>query len=100
VPDFFEVDRLVEELAKIYATACATAWFKIEKTRPTQSQYREKVVEYMRHFEGTLATFPDKPEAKTFRDHAKAALDTEIARVLSGQNKEVERRYKYFVDYG
>ena len=99
MPDFFEVDRLVEELAKIYATACATAWFKIEKARPTQSQYREKVAEYMRHFERTLATFPDKPEANTFRDYAKAALDTEISRVIAGENKEVERRYKYFVDY-
>lgn len=99
MPDFFEVDRLVEELAKIYATACATAWFKIEKARPTQSQYREKVAEYMRHFERTLATFPDKPEANTFRDHAKATLDAEISRVIAGENKEVERRYKYFVDY-
>lgn len=100
MPDFFEVDRLVEELAKIYATACATAWFKIERAKPTLPQYREKVAEYMRHFEGTLATFPDKPEANAFREHAKNALDAEVFRVLAGQNKEVERRYKYFVDYG
>lgn len=97
--DFFEVDRLVEELAKIYATACATAWFRIEKTKPTLPEYRQKVTEYMRHFDGTLATFPDKPEANAFKEHAKAALDTEISKVLAGQNKEVEKRYKYFVDY-
>jgi hypothetical protein len=97
--DFFEVDRLVEELAKIYATACATAWFKVEKIKPTQPEYREKVAEYMKHFEHTLATFPDKPEDNAFRDHARKALDAEIARVVAGENKEVEKRYKYFVDY-
>jgi hypothetical protein len=26
-------------------------------------------------------------------------LQAEIARVLAGENKEVEKRYKYYVDY-
>lgn len=98
--DYFEVDRLVEELAKIYATACATAWFRVEKHRPTPEEYRKKVAEFMRHLEHTLATFTQQtPEAARFVGHVKKELDAEVARVLGGQNKDVEKRYKYFVDY-
>lgn len=98
--DFFEVERLIDELARLYATACATAWFKIEKKKPTEEEYRAKVVEFMRHFEYTLSAFQKTPEADIFREQAKKALEVEIERVLLGKNKEVERRFKYFVDYG
>jgi hypothetical protein len=98
--DFFEIDRLIDELARLYATACATAWFKIENKKPSQDEYRTKVAEFMRHFEYTLSTFQNTPKAESFRANAKKALEAEIEKVLAGQNKEVEKRYKYFVDYG
>jgi hypothetical protein len=97
--DFFEVDRLIDELARLYATACSTAWFKIEKQKPSKEEYRTKVVEFMRHFEYTLSSFQKTPEAEAFRTHAKSALEQEIKKVLSGQNIEVEKRYRYFVEY-
>ena len=100
MPDYFELDRLVEDLARIYATACATSWFKVTGSKkPTKEEFRAKVVEFMNHFENTLATFPNTPAAENFREHATKKLQDEILRVNSGENKEVEKRYKYFVDY-
>jgi hypothetical protein len=100
MPDYFEMDRLVEDLAKIYSTACATSWFKIMgNKRPTKEEFRSKVAEFMRHFEYTLNTFPQTPATDQLREHAKKNLENEIARVLAGENKEVEKRYKYYVDY-
>ena len=100
MPDYFELDRLVEDLAKIYSTACATSWFKVSGSkRPTKEEYRAKVVEFMKHFEYTLSTFPDTPDAERFREHVNNRLQDEISRVSSGENKEVEKRYKYYVDY-
>jgi hypothetical protein len=100
MPDYFEVDRLIGDLAKLYSTACATTWFKlIGNKRPTRDEFRGKVVEYMRHFEYTLAAFPQTPTADSFREHARKNLDIEASRVLAGENKEVEKRYKYYVDY-
>jgi hypothetical protein len=100
MPDYFEMDRLVEDLAKIYSTACATSWFKLTgNRRPTKEEFRGKVAEFMRHFEHTLAAFPETPGADLFRDHARNSLENEIAQVLAGENKEVEKRYKYYVDY-
>lgn len=101
MPDYFEIDRLVEDLAKIYSTACATSWFKIMGIkRPTKEEFRAKVAEFMKHLEHTLGTFPQTPEADQFREHTMKALEREIARVTAGENKEVEKRYKYYVDYG
>jgi hypothetical protein len=100
MPDYFELDRLVEDLAKIYSTACATSWFRVTGTKkPTKEDYRAKVIEFMKHFENTLSTFPSTPEAQEFREHATRKLHEEISRVNAGENKEVEKRYKYFVDY-
>ena len=98
--DLFEIDRLVEDLAKLYSTACATAWFKIESNkRPSQEEFRHKVVEFMKHFEYTLASFPHSPMADQFREQARKSLEREIAKVLAGENKDVEKRYRYYVDY-
>jgi hypothetical protein len=100
MPDYFEIDRLIEDLAKIYSTACATTWFKITKNKhPTKDEFRKKVVEFMKHFEYTLSTYPKSMEADHFRQYAINNLKTEMENVLAGNNKEVERRYKYYVDY-
>jgi len=98
--DYFEIDRLVEDLAKIYSTACATSWFKVSgNRRPTKEEFRNKVVEFMKHFEYTLSSFPATPEADRFKESALKALQNEIDRVVAGENREVEKRYKYYVDY-
>lgn len=101
MPDYFEIDRLVEDLAKIYSTACATSWFKVTgNKRPTKEEFRGKVVEFMKHFEYTLSAFPQQmPEAEKFQEHARKVLQAEMSRVLAGENKDVEKRYKYYVDY-
>lgn len=98
--DYFEIDRLIEDLARLYSTACATVWFKIRgNKRPSQEEFRDKVVEFMRHFEYTLASFPQTSAADQFREYARKSLEKEIAKVLAGENKDVEKRYKYYVNY-
>jgi len=98
--DYFEIHRLTEDLAKLYSTACATSWFKIAGVkRPSQEEFRHKVVEFMKHFEYTLDSFPQTSAADQFREEARKSLEKEIAKVLAGENKDVEKRYKYYVDY-
>jgi hypothetical protein len=99
--DYFEINRLVEDLAKLYSTACATSWFKImDNMHPTHEEFRGKVVEFMKHFEYTLASFPHTPAGEQFREQARKSLEKEIEKVLAGENKDVEKRYKYYVNYG
>jgi len=98
MPDYFEMDRLIEDLAKIYSTACATTWFKVmNNKRPTNEEFRNKVIEFMKHFEYTLSTYPETPVGNQLKEYARKGLQTEISNILAGENKEVERRYKYYV---
>lgn len=96
--DYFEMERVIEELAKAYPAQCATTWFKITKNhKPSQEEYRNKVVEYMRIFEYLLATFPPSPETDYLKELVKKSLAREIEKVIKGDNKDVERRHKYYV---
>jgi hypothetical protein len=100
VPDYFEIERLIEDLAKIYSTACATSWFKvIGNKHPTKEEFRNKVVTFMKHFDYTLSLFPQSQEADQFRSYSMRILESKIQEVLLGNNKDVEKRYKYYVDY-
>ena len=96
--DYFEMERVIEELAKAYPAQCATTWFKITKNhKPSEEEYRNKVVEYMRQFEYLLATYPQGPETDKLKDLVKKSLAREIEKVLKGYNKDVERRHKHYV---
>ncbi|MGN6822964.1 MAG: hypothetical protein ACTHJ7_09380, partial [Candidatus Nitrosocosmicus sp.] len=90
--------RVIEELAKAYPAQCATTWFKITKNhKPSQEEYRNKVVEYMKIFEYLLATYPQGIETEKLKELVKKSLNREIERVLKGDNKDVERRHKHYV---
>jgi hypothetical protein len=96
--DYFEMERVIEELAKAYPAQCATTWFKITKNhKPSQEEYRNKVVEYMKIFEHLLATFPQSPETDRLKELVKKSLAREIEKVIKGDNKDVEKRHKHYV---
>lgn len=97
--DYFEMEHVIEELAKAYPAQCATTWFKITKNhKPSEEEYRNKVVEYMRQFEYLLATYPQNIETDKLKDLVKKSLAREIEKVLKGNNNDVERRHKHYVD--
>jgi hypothetical protein len=97
--DYFEMERVIEELAKSYPAQCATTWFKITKNhKPTKEQYHDKVVQYMKQFEYLLATYPQCPETDKLKELVKKSLDKEIEKVLYGNNNDVEIRYKHYVE--
>lgn len=92
------MERVIEELAKAYPAQCATTWFKITKNhKPSEEEYRNKVVEYMKIFEYLLATYPHGPDTDNLKQFVKNILAKEIEKVLKGDNKDVERRYRHYV---
>jgi hypothetical protein len=98
--DFFEIDRLTEDLAKIYSSQLAVSWFKVNKHKtPTKDEFRETVVTFMKDFENTLSRFPDTEDGIKFKNYSMNQLRQQIQIVLDGKNKEVEKRYKYYAEY-
>ncbi|HEX6028613.1 MAG TPA: hypothetical protein VFY64_06200 [Nitrososphaeraceae archaeon] len=99
--DYFEIDRVIEQLARTYAAPCTTTWFKVTNNKkPSKEEYRNKVVEFMKNLENTLLSYyPQNQESDIFREYAKKGLRQEIYMILAGDNKDVERRHSYYVDY-
>lgn len=98
--DYFEVDRLVEDIAKIYASQLAVSWLKVNKNkRPSKEEFRDLVIEFMSQFDFSLSKFPDTEEGFEFKEYSKSLLKREIDKVREGGNKEVEKRYKYYTEY-
>jgi hypothetical protein len=99
--DYFEIERVVEELAKNYAAPCTTTWFKVTNNKkPSTEEYREKVVEFMKQFESILLVqLPGGEQAESCLDYVRRLLNTQISLIRRGNNKEVERRFQYYVNY-
>ena len=100
--DFFEMDRVLDELARTFAAPSATTWFKVAGNKsPTRNEYRLKVIEFMNLFENTLSTgFQDYLNSKELSDFVKKRSKDYGDEIMSGRNKDVEKRYKYYVEHG
>ncbi|HKX20537.1 MAG TPA: hypothetical protein VJM74_02575 [Nitrososphaeraceae archaeon] len=99
--DFFEIERVLDELARTFAAPSATTWFKVTSTKtPNCEEYRRKVVEFMSLFESSLLKiYQNIPNSHDLLDFIRKGVGDQIAIVLAGQNKDVEKRYKYYVEY-
>ena len=98
--DYFEVDRVAEDIAKIYASQLAVSLFKVNNNkRPSREEFRDTVIDFMKQFDYSLEKFPDTEEGVKFKQHCRSLLEREIAIVKEGKNKEVEKRHKYYAEY-
>lgn len=94
---YFELNLFLEALPQNYGTANANYYFRIHKMKPSREEYRKKVIEYMRHYEYTLSAFAGTPNYSALRSFVAEKLGKIIDDVLNGNNKEVEKRYKYYI---
>lgn len=99
--DYFEIDRVIEDLARSLAAPCATTWFKISGIKdPTADVYREKVIEFMNTFRSIVnENYSGFEKEDSLKDYVFEGIDKAIREVNTGNNKEVERRYRYYTQY-
>ncbi|MDP8906618.1 MAG: hypothetical protein M3M88_03760 [Thermoproteota archaeon] len=99
--NYFEIDRVIEELPKSFAAPSATTWFKVSgQTRPSIKEYRDKVIELMNNFKSTLfESYPKNDRSAEFIKYTKKEFEKAISEVNRGNNKEVEKRFRYFTEY-
>ena len=99
--DLFELDRVLEDIAKTYAAPAATVWFKVTNNRkPTQEEYHLKVIEFVKKFENLMKScYPENEYSEHLIEYISKNIRYGISSINTGNNKEVERRYRYYVDY-
>jgi len=68
--------------------------------KPSREEFREKVLEFLKKAEPAFESYPDEEEFTQIRRYINFRKEEEYAKIISGLNKEIEKRYDRYVDYG
>jgi len=90
-----EMEKIIGNLVECYAiphTRMCMRWSK-----PTKKAYREEVVSWLEDYSKSFRRLPKKslPGRDDLPTFARSLLDAEIARILKGDNSDVERSYAH-----
>ena len=99
--DRFEIARAFDLLPHVAGASWASAWFRMGGRRdPSAEEFRQKSAEF---FDMMAPLFDSLPSSGPYADIARyvgARRARERRRILDGQNPEIEKRHRRYVDYG
>ena len=97
----FEIERAFDLLPHVVGCSWASIWFRMNgNKRPTREEFREKTVEYFKKIEPIFGSFPKDEKFESIQKYIEYRKDEEIKKITNGLNKEVEKRFERYVDYG
>jgi hypothetical protein len=97
----FEIERAFDLLPHIVGSSWAVIWFRINKIKkPTREEYRKKVVEYFKTMEPVFESYSEDEKFSEIVKYIRQRKQEEYEKIVAGLNKEVEKRYDRYVDYG
>ena len=96
----FEIERAFDLLPHIVGSSWAVIWFRLNKIKkPTHEEYRNKVLEYLKMMEPIFESYQDEKFSEIIK-YIQIRKQEEYEKITSGLNKEVEKRYLRYIDYG
>lgn len=97
----FEIERAFDLLPHVVGSSWASVWFRMKgNKRPTREEFREKTIEFLKMMEPIFESYPNEEEFTDIRKYIDFRKNEEYEKIQSGQNKEIEKRYDRYVDYG
>ncbi len=97
----FEIERALDLLPHVAGASCAMVWFRIKEIKnPTREEFRDKVIEYFVKLESLLNSFDGDEMFDQIHSYIQNRLKNEIEQIKLGENKEIEKRYQRYIDYG
>ncbi len=97
----FEIERAFDLLPHVVGATWTTTWFRFNgKKNPTREEYRNKVIEYMALLDPLFESLSDNEALEEIYKYIQSRKKTVIEQITNGLNKEIEKRYDRYVDYG
>lgn len=97
----FEIERAFDLLPHVVGSSWAVIWFRMKGIKnPTREEYRNKTLEYLKMIEPVFASYPKEQNFEGIQKYIDFRKNEEYRKIQSGENKEVEKRYDRYVDYG
>lgn len=97
----FEIERAFDLLPHVIGASWASVWFRMKGIkRPSREEFREKTLEYLKLAEPAFLSYPNEEEFGPIRKYIDFRKNEEYKKIISGLNKEIEKRYDRYLDYG
>lgn len=97
----FEIERAFDLLPHVVGASWAVIWFRLNGIKnPSKEEFQNKVIEYFELLLPLFNTFQSSTTLKDIDDYIKLRRNLEIKNIKEGKNKEIEKRYKRYIDYG
>ena len=97
----FEIERALELLPHIVGGSWTMVWFRMKGIRnPTRDEFRNKVIEFFQTLEPLFESFNGDNSMNEINSYIQNRLKNEIEQIKLGENKEIEKRYQRYIDYG
>ncbi len=97
----FEIERAFDLLPHVVGSSWAVIWFRMNGVKnPAREEYRNKVIEYFNLLDSVFEIYPNDDKFTDIINYIKNRKNEEIRKIRDGKNKEVEKRYDRYVDYG
>ncbi|MDI1495196.1 MAG: hypothetical protein K8823_502 [Cenarchaeum symbiont of Oopsacas minuta] len=97
----FEIERALDILPHVVGASWTAVWFRMNgEKKPSVEEFRKKTAEYFGLLESLFSSYPDSKEFEDMISYIRQRHVDEIKKILAGENGEIEKRYKRYVDYG
>ena len=97
----FEIQRAFDLLPHIIGASWTAVWFRMEGIKkPSREEFRERALEYLKMVEPVFESYPKNEDFAHIRKYIESRKKEEYEKIISGENKEIEKRYERYVDYG
>ena len=97
----FEIERAIDLLPHVVGSSWAMTYFRLKKNKnPTKQEFREKTIEYLMKIEPLMESFSNDEVFSDIQEYIEKRIIIEIEKIRNGKNKEVEKRYTRYIDYG
>ena len=97
----FEIERAFDQLPHVVGASWAVIWFRLNGIKnPTQEEFQNKVLEYFDLLNPLFDSFESSSALEEMTNYIKLRKNHEIKKIKEGKNKEIEKRYKRYIDYG
>ena len=97
----FEIERAFDLLPHVVGASWAVIWFRLSGIKsPTREEFRDKVIEYFTLLNPLFGSYPQTEDFSEMGKYIQTRLNEEISRIKEGKNREIEKRYDRYVDYG
>ncbi|MFB5645665.1 MAG: hypothetical protein ACE5R3_03580 [Nitrosopumilaceae archaeon] len=97
----FEIERAFDLLPHVVGCSWASIWFRFNGIKhPKREEFRDKVIEYFEMLSPVFESYFGEEKFDEIDKYIKTRKKEEIEKITNGLNKEVEKRYDRYIDYG